>query len=267
MNVEFNHCFGFAIYAEEAKKNMLKELNRFAMPADTKSSDVKQFFDKYIGLQNVVRVISPFLGIFSACMTLVTKIATVVEVIFKGLANVLGGLLGKKGYDAKMGAKQFSLALPCSIVDLIVGAPLHMAYNLIGDTLGTVIDPLKYVKKRCIWHEEKINQLVSAKSLFAASQCIVMKAMSKPAVAEIMSQMMNKGDTFKITGPMIWKIIKDDYCFLPVITNIFANMIIYGSIDEIIGNMVRVGKVKNVANVEKINIVEEDVESEYGSID
>ena len=165
MGIEFNHCLGASIYGEELKKSIFEKVNEGAYSATT-----------FIGLALPI-------GICLACITLATKIATVGEVIFKAIANIGGGLLGKEGFNAKLGAKQLCFALPASIIDLIFGAPLHMTYNIIGDTLGTasqsvtatirnvmgnVIEAVEYTGNREAWHERKIEQLEAAKTKSAA---------------------------------------------------------------------------------------------------
>lgn len=151
--VAFDHCL---------QTSMLGELAKFAVFAFAVDAFAQP---DSLGCRVALGICSPLVGLSLAGITLATKVATIGEIIFKGVANIACGLLGKEDFSATLGAKQLGIALPAAIIDLIIGAPIHMAYNLIGDTLGIALSALKfsaYTEKRCEWHDEKFDQLEDA---------------------------------------------------------------------------------------------------------
>ncbi|MBA3238281.1 MAG: hypothetical protein H0T62_08055 [Parachlamydiaceae bacterium] len=166
MGVEFNHCLGASIVGEELKSSLFEKVSQWTLP----SRELKSI--------TVLAIALP-IGIVTACITLATKVATVGETAFKALGNIVCGLAGMEGFDAKLGAKQLFITLPSSIIDLLIGAPVHMAYNVIVDTLGVAlraagalakrvlkdeIAAVKYTRERQVGHDTKITQLEAAKS-------------------------------------------------------------------------------------------------------
>lgn len=162
MALEFNHTLSASIFGEQVKKAIFEKVDSWAYSG-------KNFKTIAVGLAAFPT------GIALACVTLATKVATVGEVAFKGISNVVVGTLGIEGFNAKLGVKQLCIALPASIIDLVFGAPIHMAYNVIGDTVGIaawsisatirktfgeeVIRKVTYIADRQVYHERKIAEL------------------------------------------------------------------------------------------------------------
>lgn len=96
-------------------------------------------------------------GMGLALLALSTKILTIAEIVFKGFGNMFKG-------EFTTGLKQLLLALPCAIIDLAIGGPLHAVYTLVVDTLGLALSPFNYSKERAEWHENKVKQLEDSKT-------------------------------------------------------------------------------------------------------
>ncbi|MBA3238280.1 MAG: hypothetical protein H0T62_08050 [Parachlamydiaceae bacterium] len=164
MSIDFNHCLGASICGEELKKFMFDSINNWASSANA----IKPL---------VVISGSLPIGLALAAVTLATKVATVGEVLIKSFANIFFGLANVEGFNAKLGAKQLFIALPSSIIDLLVGAPAHMLYNIVGDTIGIsskssceilgrlfkIAVPFHYAQERAAGHERKIKDLQASR--------------------------------------------------------------------------------------------------------
>lgn len=152
--VDYTNTLGTSIYMENAKKLIFKKFHNSYDPSP----------NNILGLYNgMLRTSGAFLtGLGLAAITIVTKVITIGEIIFKGFENLLQG-------EFKSGLKKLLLALPCAAIDLAIGGPLHAAYNLVVDTLGLAIKPQDYSHYMKKWHKGKKARLEDAEVTLSAT--------------------------------------------------------------------------------------------------
>lgn len=156
MEINYNHCLDASIYGEERKEEIFRKVNEQANA----------------GSSGGLLALSLPIGLSLAFITLATKISTVGEIIFKGVSNITDGYKEENESKINLGARQLSIVLFAAIVDLVVGAPLHMLSNVIGDSirigvtairiLANAKDPLDYTQGREAHHKHKVEALKTA---------------------------------------------------------------------------------------------------------
>lgn len=160
--INYNHCLEASIYSEEVKEASFKKLNKWTESGDLFTNGALFAFSLPIGF-----------GL--ALGTLVTKVATVGEIIFKGVSNIVEGYKENDASKVNLGVKQLSIALPAAVLDLIFGAPIHMLHNVIGDTARiamTVFSKISqkfgidlksnFIEQRKDHHKYKVAELKAA---------------------------------------------------------------------------------------------------------
>lgn len=176
MTIEFNHCLQASIFGEKMKENLCFGVNMLPSAAQ--------------------KFLSPPIAIAMSVITVATKIVTVAESLFKGVVNIVGRLMGCEGYNALLGAKQLFLSSSCSLVDLVIGAPIHIlkdAFRLIVidflvlSVLGLFMSkealPKTFIEEGLSHYKTKQQELSSSRKPWtaeAASKEIAFKGIQKP---------------------------------------------------------------------------------------
>ncbi len=112
---------------------------------------------------NWVRLTGPLIGIASGVMFIAEKIASIVENIIKGLANIFGSAF-YKNCKFNVGLDQLIGNVITLIICMTPLAVISAIAEVFISTLGTLVAPKNYLHTRWCWYDpvERNNQVQQA---------------------------------------------------------------------------------------------------------